>query len=43
VDIVLVNRIRRLAIITLASDDELVESLVLKGGNAQQQAVGSVK
>jgi predicted nucleotidyltransferase component of viral defense system len=33
-DIELVNKIKRLAIIALASDDELVESLVLKGGNA---------
>lgn len=30
----LVNKIKRLAIIALASDDELVESIVLKGGNA---------
>lgn len=30
----LVNKIKRIAIIALASDDELVESLVLKGGNA---------
>lgn len=33
-DINLVNRIKRIALIALASDDELVESLVLKGGNA---------
>lgn len=33
-DIDLVNRIKRLAIIALASDDKLVETLVLKGGNA---------
>lgn len=33
-DIDLVNKIKRLAIIALASDDELVETLVLKGGNA---------
>ncbi len=33
-DIELVNKIKRLTIIALASDDELVESLVLKGGNA---------
>ncbi len=30
----LVNKIKSLAIIALASDDNLVESLVLKGGNA---------
>lgn len=30
----LVNKIKRIAIIALASDDQLVESLVLKGGNA---------
>lgn len=30
----LVNKIKRLAIIALASDDKLVESIVLKGGNA---------
>lgn len=30
----IVNRIKRIAIIALASDDELVETLVLKGGNA---------
>lgn len=30
----LVNKIKRIAIIALASDDELVETLVLKGGNA---------
>lgn len=30
----LVSKIKRIAIIALASDDELVESLVLKGGNA---------
>jgi hypothetical protein len=28
----LVNKIKRIALIALASDDELVESLVLKGG-----------
>lgn len=33
-DIDLVNKIKRIAIIALASDDQLVESLVLKGGNA---------
>lgn len=33
-DIDLVNKIKRLAIIALASDDKLVETLVLKGGNA---------
>ena len=33
-NIELVNRIKRIAIIALASDDELVETLVLKGGNA---------
>lgn len=30
----LVNRIKRLVIVALASDDELVEAIVLKGGNA---------
>ncbi len=30
----LVNRIKRIALIALASDDHLVETLVLKGGNA---------
>ncbi|HTN38447.1 MAG TPA: nucleotidyl transferase AbiEii/AbiGii toxin family protein [Arachidicoccus sp.] len=30
----LVNKIKRITIIALASDDELVETLVLKGGNA---------
>jgi predicted nucleotidyltransferase component of viral defense system len=29
-----VNKIKRIALIALASDDELVETLVLKGGNA---------
>ena len=33
-DIDLVNKIKRIALIALASDDELVETLVLKGGNA---------
>lgn len=33
-DIELVNRIKRITIIALASDDELMETLVLKGGNA---------
>jgi predicted nucleotidyltransferase component of viral defense system len=33
-DIEVVNKIKRLAIIALASDDELIETLVLKGGNA---------
>lgn len=33
-DIDVVNKIKRIAIIALASDDELVETLVLKGGNA---------
>ena len=33
-DLELVNKIKRLAIIALASDDLLVETLVLKGGNA---------
>ncbi|MBW3130759.1 nucleotidyl transferase AbiEii/AbiGii toxin family protein [Hymenobacter profundi] len=33
-DIEVVNNIKRLAIIALASDDELVETIVLKGGNA---------
>ena len=30
----LVNKIKRIALIAIASDDELVETLVLKGGNA---------
>lgn len=30
----IVNRIKRIAIIALASDDKLVETLVLKSGNA---------
>ena len=30
----LINKIKRLAIIALASDDQLIESIVLKGGNA---------
>lgn len=33
-DMDLVNKIKRIAIIALASDDQLVETLVLKGGNA---------
>ena len=33
-DIAVVNKIKRLAIIALASDDALSEALVLKGGNA---------
>lgn len=33
-DIELVNKIKRLTIIALASDDELIETIVLKGGNA---------
>jgi len=33
-DIELVNKIKRLAIVALASDDELIETIVLKGGNA---------
>jgi predicted nucleotidyltransferase component of viral defense system len=33
-DIETVNKIKRLAIIALASDDELIETIVLKGGNA---------
>lgn len=33
-NIELVNKIKRIALIALASDDELVETLVLKGGNA---------
>jgi predicted nucleotidyltransferase component of viral defense system len=37
-DISLVNKIKRLAIIALASDDELMETLVLKGGNAIELA-----
>lgn len=30
----LVNKIKRITIIALASDDELMETIVLKGGNA---------
>lgn len=37
-DIQLVQRIKHIAIIALASDDELVETLVLKGGNAIELA-----
>jgi hypothetical protein len=33
-DIDVVNKIKHLAFIALASDDELSEALVLKGGNA---------
>src|SRR5690606_16814715 len=33
-NIALLNRIKRLVIIALASDDLLMETLVLKGGNA---------
>ncbi|MDN3601770.1 nucleotidyl transferase AbiEii/AbiGii toxin family protein [Belliella kenyensis] len=33
-DISVVNKIKRITIIALASDDTLVEQLVLKGGNA---------
>lgn len=33
-DIELVNKIKRITIIALASDDQLMETLVLKGGNA---------
>lgn len=33
-DILLINHIKRLVIIALASDDQLMECLVLKGGNA---------
>ena len=33
-NIAIVNKIRRIAVIALASDDTLVETLVLKGGNA---------
>lgn len=33
-NIELVNKIKRLTIIALASDDELIETIVLKGGNA---------
>ncbi|SDY94206.1 nucleotidyl transferase AbiEii/AbiGii toxin family protein [Hymenobacter psychrophilus] len=33
-DIKIVNKIKRLAVIALASDDELIENIVLKGGNA---------
>lgn len=37
-NIELVNRIKRITLIALASDDELVETLVLKGGNAIELA-----
>lgn len=40
-DIDVVNKIKRLAIIALASDDELIEAIVLKGGNAIDLAYGS--
>ena len=40
-DIILVNKVKRLAIIALASDDELIESIVLKGGNAIDLAYGN--
>lgn len=33
-DITLINHIKKIAIIALASDDELIETIVLKGGNA---------
>ncbi|WP_162428185.1 nucleotidyl transferase AbiEii/AbiGii toxin family protein [Pontibacter pudoricolor] len=33
-DIGIVNKIKRLAIVALASDDDLIETIVLKGGNA---------
>jgi hypothetical protein len=33
-DMELVNKIKRLAIIALASDEQLIETIVLKGGNA---------
>lgn len=33
-EIELVNKIKRLTIIALASDDDLIETIVLKGGNA---------
>jgi len=33
-DIELVNKIKRITLIALASDDDLVETIVLKGGNA---------
>ena len=33
-DPALVNQLKRIAIIALASDDELIETIVLKGGNA---------
>lgn len=33
-DMDLVNKVKRIALIALASDDELVKTLVLKGGNA---------
>lgn len=37
-NIELVNRIKRITLIAMASDDELVETLVLKGGNAIELA-----
>jgi predicted nucleotidyltransferase component of viral defense system len=40
-DITLVNKIKRLAIIALASGDELIETIVLKGGNALDLAYGA--
>jgi len=40
-DIDVVNKIKRLAIIALASDDALSEAIVLKGGNAIDLAYGS--
>jgi hypothetical protein len=42
-DINLVSKIKRLAIIALASDDELMERLVLKGGNAIELAYPPAK
>lgn len=41
-DIDLISKIKRIAIIALASDDTLVESIVLKGGNAIDLAYYSV-
>lgn len=33
-DLILLEKIKKLAIISIVSDDELMEKLVLKGGNA---------
>lgn len=41
-DIAVVNKIKRLAIIALASDDELMEALVLKGGNAMDLTLNAM-